>query len=139
MDESVLIPMPFETVQEAEEEPSLTYRIDFEKGRILGKVDGLDAVEQAIQKVLMTPRFKCLIYDGQYGSEIEDVVIAGDASQDYIQSTIEGFVRDALKPDSRILSVSDFTVLFDGDEAYISFRATTIYGDLQMEEVISDV
>lgn len=131
--------MPFETVTEAEEEPSLTYRIDFDKGRILGKVDGIEAVEQAIKKALMTPRFKCLIYDGQYGSEIEEVVIAGDATQDFIASTMEGFVRDALKPDSRILEVSNFNITFDGDEAYISFSVSTIYGELQMEEVITDV
>ena len=58
------IPIPVETVSEAEELPSKTYRLDLDKGRIVGKVDGLEAVNQAIRKAIITPRFKCLIYDG---------------------------------------------------------------------------
>ena len=69
------IPIPVETVLEAEEQPSLTYRLDLENGRIVGKVDGLTAVNQAIRKAIITPRFKCLIYDPQYGSEIEDAIM----------------------------------------------------------------
>lgn len=90
------IPIPVETVLEAEEQPSLTYRLDLENGRIVGKVDGLTAVNQAIRKAIITPRFKCLIYDPQYGSEIEDAIIAKDATRDYIEAATEGFVKDAL-------------------------------------------
>ena len=61
------IPIPVETVKEAEEKPSCTYRLDLDNGRIVGKVDGLTAVNQAIRKAIITPRFKCLIYDHQYG------------------------------------------------------------------------
>ena len=66
MDE-VFIPIPIDEVTEAEEQPSLTYRLDLDNGRIVGKVDGLEAVNQAIRKAIITPRFKCLIYDDQYG------------------------------------------------------------------------
>ncbi|MCD7891613.1 MAG: DUF2634 domain-containing protein [Ruminococcus sp.] len=132
----VYIPIPIETVTEAEKKPSLTYRLDLDNGRIVGKVNELEAVNQAIRKAIITPRFKCLIYDSQYGSEIEDAIIAKDASQDYIEAVTEGFIKDALRPDTRILSAYDFSFEFDNDKAYIFFRADTIYGETEIEEVI---
>lgn len=132
----VLIPMPIETVAESEEQPSLTYRLDLDAGRIVGKVDNLEAVNQAIQKAIITPRFKCLIYDHQYGSEIEDSIIRGDASRDYIETAIEGFVKDALVPDSRVLNVYDFSVTYQNDAAFISFKADTIFGTTEIKEVL---
>ena len=105
---NVLIPIPINTVTEAEEQPSLTYRLDLDNGRIVGFVDGLEAVKQAIRKAIITPRFKCLIYDNQYGSEIEETVISKEATTEYIEAVTEGFIRDALRPDTRILSIHDF-------------------------------
>ena len=46
----VLIPIPIETVTDSEEQPSLTYRLDLDAGRIVGKVDNLEAVNQASEK-----------------------------------------------------------------------------------------
>lgn len=132
----VYIPIPIDTVTEAEEQPSLTYRLDLDKGRIVGKVDGLTAVNQAIRKAIITPRFKCLIYDNQYGSEIEEAIITKDASPDYIEAVTEGFIRDALRPDTRILSVYDFQFNFEEDKAHVFFRADTIFGQTEIEEVI---
>ena len=65
----VFIPIPIQTITEAEERPSKTYKLDLKAGRIVGYVDELEAVNQAILKAIITPRFKCLIYDNQYGSE----------------------------------------------------------------------
>lgn len=132
----VYIPIPIETVTEAEEQPSLTYRLDLDNGRIVGKVDGLEAVNQAIRKAIITPRFKCLIYDNQYGSEIEEAIIQKDASRDYIEAVTEGFVRDALKPDTRILSIYDFQFTFEEDKAYVFFRADTIFGETEIKEEV---
>lgn len=130
------IPIPIETITEFGERPSLTYRLNLENGRIVGKVDGLEAVNQAIRKVLITPRFKCLIYDAQYGSEVEEAIIAKDASTDYIESVTEGFIKDTLRPDTRILSIYDFRFEFKEDRAYVYFRADTIFGETEIEEVI---
>lgn len=132
----VYIPIPIDTVTEAEEQPSLTYRLDLDNGRIVGKVDNLEAVNQAIRKAIITPRFKCLIYDHQYGSEIEEAIITKSATRDYIEAVTEGFVKDALRPDTRILSVYDFEFEFEEDKAYIFFRADTIFGETEVEEVI---
>ena len=156
MAESVYIPIPVTTVQEAAEPPTKTYRLDLEEGRILGMVDGQEAVRQAIHKAIITPRWKCLIYDNQYGSEIESAVIQsqGRANRDYIEAVVPGFVRDALRPDSRVTLVYNFVFAFtpeekakyfpaqydilgdEGDSVFVSFYADTIYGTVQIEEVI---
>ena len=135
----VFIPLPVEEIEDVREAPSLTYALDLDKGRIGEKIDGIDAVNQAIRKAIITPRFKCLIYDNQYGSEIEDTIIAGDATQEYIETIIEGFVEDCLRPDTRVIRVYDFEVDFENDAAYISFKADTIFGETTIEEVITGV
>lgn len=130
------IPIAIDEVSEASEKPSKTYRLDLDAGRIIGKVDGLEAVKQAIRKALITPRFKCLIYDNQYGSELKEAITAQDATPEYAEAVIPGFVKDALAPDTRILDVYDFTFSTQGEAAYISFKANTIYGKTTFEEVI---
>ena len=136
---TVYIPLPVAEIEESQEMPSTTYRLDLDKGRITGRTDGLEAVNQAIRKAIITPRFKCLIYDNQYGSEIEDAVNSHNATQEYIKTAVEGFIVDALKPDTRILNIYDFTFSFKDDSAYITFRADTIFGETTVEEVIADV
>ncbi len=135
--EKTFIPLPVAEVSEAVERPSRTYRLDFEHGRIVGMVDGLEAVVQAVRKAIITPRFKCLIYDNQYGNEAEDAIIAEDATEDYTRAAAEGFVVDALRPDTRILSVKNFSLEFEADSATISFEVETIFGTAPIQEVIS--
>ena len=134
--EPVYIPLPISEVTEAQEKPSRTYKLDLEKGRIAGMVDGIEAVQQAIRKAILTPRFKCLIYDNQYGSEIQEAITVQDATPEYTETVIPGFVKDALKPDTRILKVYDFEFEFVADGAYIHFKADTIFGETEFEEVI---
>ncbi len=134
--DSVFIPIPINTVTEEEEKPSLTYKLDLAAGRIVGQIDGLEAVNQAIQKAIITPRFKCLIYDNQYGSEIIDAIIAQDATPEYKKTVILGFIKDALKPDTRILDVYDFQIEFLGDCASIFLKVDTIFGETEIKAVI---
>lgn len=152
MAESVVVPIGIDTISDEEELPSKTYAMTLDTkravgvyedgteivyhGRIMGYVDGQAAVQQAIRKALITPRFKCLIYDNQYGSQIEDAVTCNDATREYIRSVVPGFVEDCLKPDTRILGVSNFDFEFLEDGAYISFDADTIFGKVNVQEVI---
>ena len=132
----IYVPFPVEELEEAGEQPTYTYKLDLDAGRIVGFVDGLEAVNQAIRKAIITPRFKCLIYDDQYGSEIEDTFIAQDATRAYIEAATEGFVRDCLKPDTRIINVYDFSFEYEKDAAYICFKASTIFGDTEIREAV---
>ena len=47
-----------------------------------------------------------------------------------------GFIRDALRPDTRITGVSNFSFEFEGDVARIAFDEDTIFGKIRIEEVI---
>ncbi len=129
------IPIPISTLQTAREPPSQTYALDLDRGRIIGRVDGLKATEQAIRKALITPRWKCLVYDNQYGSELKNEITAKDASPELIETEIPRMIEDALLTDTRILSVGGFSCSFEGDACYISFTAQTIYGAIVIEEV----
>ena len=135
---SVFIPIPISELKFEAEQPSRTYRLDLDRGRIfpVGTADGKDAVMQFIRKSLISPRFRCLIYDNQYGSEIKQTVIAGDATPEFVETEIPRLVRDALLVDSRIFDVYGFAISFETDNADISFTAHTAFGHINVREVI---
>ena len=125
----VFVPIPISGIEEEKEQPSLTYKL-------VGKVDGLEAVNQFILKALLTPRFHCLVYDNQYGSEIKDTVTDESATEELIRAEIPRLVEDALLCDGRILKVYDFEFGFNEDSCNVHFTADTIYGTTEVEEVI---
>ena len=135
---SVFIPIPVQELRREAEQPSRTYKLDLKRGRILprGSVDGVEAVEQAIKKSLLTPRFRCLIYDSQYGSELKQTIIAGDATPEFIETEIPRLVRDAVLTDSRVFEVYGFSASFDGENLDVSFTAATAFGHIKIREVI---
>ncbi|MBQ3566888.1 MAG: DUF2634 domain-containing protein [Oscillospiraceae bacterium] len=71
---AVDIEIPLSDIEEEAEKPSRTYCLDLDKGRIIGMVDGIDAVKQAVEKALSTRRFYCLIYDSDYGCDATNAV-----------------------------------------------------------------
>lgn len=56
-------------IQEGEKIPSYTYKLD--DTRVRGYVDGSEAVKQAVYKILMTERYKYIIYGFNYGVELD--------------------------------------------------------------------
>ncbi len=135
------IPIPFDTIEDEQEIPSRTYRIDWDEGRIIGFVDGQEAMRQYIKKALITPRFRCLIYSNQYGSEIEDMLIQRDATREYIETKVRFLVTDALIYDPRIIRVYNIVIQFMDtyplqDSCVITFDVDTIYGQISQREVI---
>lgn len=132
----VFIPIPISGIEEEREEPSLTYKLDLDAGRIAGKADGLEAINQFIRKALITPRFHCLIYDNQYGSEIKDTITSKNATEELIEAEIPRLVSDALLCDGRVLRVYNFRYEFVEDYCHIFFNADTIAGTTSFEGVI---
>lgn len=126
-------------IDDIEEEDILetrTYYIDFENGRIDGMVDGLSAVQQAITKILMTERFKNIIYSDDYGSELKVLLMNPDKTDALMETEIPELIKDALLIDDRILEVSNFNLDQNGNELSILFDVYTIYGDMSMEVVV---
>lgn len=124
-------------IQEIEEvqEPSRTYKLDLVNKRIVGTVDGLEAVKQAVYKILMTVRFEYLIYDTDYGSEIGGLQ---GRSAGYVRSELQRRITEALLQDDRITAIEDMNISIRGDEAFVTFTVVSVYGNYN-EEVKSVV
>lgn len=138
---STYIEIPITGIKKKKRPPTRTYAVDFDKGQIKGKVEGINAVRQYIHKALLTPRFMCLIYSNQYGSEIKQTIIAEDATQKFVKAELPRIIEDAIIHDDRILSVGkdDFQYTFLGDSVNVMFTVQTIYGILKVEEEIKNV
>jgi phage baseplate assembly protein W len=119
-------------------QPTKTYYIDFENGRIGSKIDGDLALKQFVVKALMTPRSRYAIYSDDYGCELDDL-IGEDVTPDLLNSEIPRMIKDALIYDDRISDVTNITVQKDGDKVYISFTVVTNTGDELNEEVTLNV
>lgn len=130
--------LDIDEVEDDTDQITRTYRIDFENGRIDGMVDGLDAVKQAITKILLTERYKNLMYSDDYGCEIKDMMMSDENTDAFIESEIPSLIKDALSDDERILGVENFEFYDSDDERdgiKVSFDVSTIYGDFNTKEV----
>ena len=135
---NTVIPFEIKGIDREIKKASKTYKIDFTTKRIVGMADGTEALKQSIRKAIMTPRFMSLVYNDQYGSEIKQIISAEDASENFIQTEIPWMIKDTLMVDERILDVYGIEYDFSGnkDEVSISFLADTIYGELEIKEVM---
>ncbi|MEK3735521.1 DUF2634 domain-containing protein [Paenibacillus sp. FSL M8-0334] len=115
--------------------PSRTYRFDRANGRISSQtVDGIEAVKQAVFKILSTQRFEHLIYSSNYGNEMDPGAVRGRA---VFESEVERWVKEALTQDDRISSVSGFSFEYGMDTAKVRFTVDTIeFGTYQEEQEV---
>ena len=94
-------------------------------------VDGIDAMKQAIHKILNTERYDYLIYSWNYGIELKDLF--GEPLP-FVQSELEDRITEALTQDDRIDSVTDFEFTFPGRSAiHVAFTVNTIFGRVNEE------
>lgn len=138
--EKQIIDIPFDIRDlEKKDKHDRTYKMDLEKKRICGKIDGKEAVIQAIWKNLSTCRFAHLIYDDFYGSDIFHKINDNDLTPEYLDSDLPAMVEETLLMDKRILGVANFKYdIVDHDSVHISFTAATIYGEVDIEGVIAN-
>lgn len=109
--------------------PSNTYRLT--DTQIVGSVDGLSAIEQAVYHILSTERYAYAIYDDNYGVELEKYI---GRSFGYLETTIQNTLQDALLQDDRILAVNVTSVTKQGiDSALVQFDVITNIGALSAE------
>ena len=111
-------------------EPSNTFFIDFEKGRISGFIDEKEAVKQAIMLILNTERYKFLIYSWNYGAELETLI---GTHPDIVEDECERLISEALLQDDRIMAVYDFEFSRNKDTILVNFKVDSIYGDIDIE------
>ena len=108
-----------------------TYRIDFENKRIVGKVDGNQAMVQAVRKILMTERYSERIYSGDYGVEFARLV---GQSMPFIESNLQMTLDEAFSSDSRIKSVRDIKISrIQCDSLMSTCNVSTDSGEISVE------
>ncbi|HEX2927700.1 MAG TPA: DUF2634 domain-containing protein [Ruminiclostridium sp.] len=118
---------------EIRRQPSRTYRMNLKEMRIGGFIDGLEAVKQAIYKILNTEEYQYLIYSWDYGVELSDLF--GEPTS-FVYSELENRIRAALMEDDRITGVGDFTFSSDKRKVSVCFTAHTTEGDADIEKVV---
>lgn len=132
--ESVDLLIQGESVENFEVLPSKTYKIDPVNKRIIGTVEGADAVLQFIQKTMSTDKYAFEIYDWYYGNELLKLV---GHSYDYVVTRIPNIFREALMTDDRITDIRDFTFTKTKiDTIVVSCVVDTVYGKLRYEQEV---
>jgi len=116
-------------------QPSLTYKLDFERKRISGKIDNEEAIRQLVMKILYTERYAYVIYSSQYGVELDRLI---GKDYDFIVSDLERTITEALLADDRILSITDFVAEQTAiDRMSATFTVNSVVGSVNINtEVI---
>ena len=120
---------------EIKTQPSLQHKMNLEREFISGKCDGAEAMKQVIYKILLTERYKNLIYSWRYGVELSDLFGKPAGA---VMGLIESRIREALIQDDRINSVESFK--FDTSKRGVvitSFTAKTIFGDIDITKEVA--
>ncbi len=111
---------------------SRTYKL--EEANIQGYVDGLDALKQAIYKVLNTEKYEYQIYSFSYGIEL-DSLIGKDAA--YVKVELKRRIQECLLRDDRIESVDNFNYEVTGDQMRCTFEVVSIYGEITITKEVN--
>lgn len=116
------------------ERPSKTYKMDLDNDVIIGYADRLEAMRQAVYKIIRTERYKYIIYSWDYGIELEDLF---GMPVSYCIPEIERRIVEALLQDTRILEVTNFE--FDTPKrgiVYVKFEVYTIFGKFEVDREV---
>ena len=114
--------------------PTKTYKIDLVNKRIIGLIDGPEAVLQFIRKVFSTDKYAFEIYDWYYGNELLKLM---GHSYDYAVTRIPNIFREALLVDDRITDVRDFAFSQPTiDSVVATCVVDTVYGSITYEQEV---
>ncbi|WP_310602546.1 DUF2634 domain-containing protein [Anaerosporobacter sp.] len=114
--------------------PSKTFFIDFTNNKIVGSVDGLEAVKQAVFLILNTERYENMVYSWDYGFEKQDLI---GMPEGYAYPELKRRIAEALMQDARIVNVDSFTFEKESDVVTVSFVVTTEQGIFKTETEVS--
>lgn len=108
-----------------------TYRLDFANKRIVGMIDGLDTMTQAVHKIVSTERYSERIYSGDYGIELERLV---GESVPFVEANIEPTIKEAMSPDDRFVTLRNLSVeRLSIDSLAVSGTVVSTLGEIQTQ------
>ncbi|MEG6521178.1 DUF2634 domain-containing protein [Desulfotomaculum sp. 1211_IL3151] len=115
-----------------EQQPSYTYRLDLAANRIAGMTDDIEAIKQAVFKLLQTEKYNYPIY-GNYGVELAGLL---GKSRSFIKSELKRRIQEALLQDDRIKAIEDMQITFGEDQALATFVVLTQYGSFNVNRKV---
>lgn len=115
--------------------PFKTYRMNIEEETVSGIItDDLEAVRQAVYKILNTERYKHIIYSSDYGVELADLF---GKPMPYVIPEIPRRIEEALLVDDRINKVDGFDLKYDKQgNVKCYFVVHSIFGDVEIERSV---
>ena len=113
--------------------PSLTWKINEERGEVRGNIDEQKAMEQAVYKILETERYRYAIYDWNYGIELEDLY---GKNVTYVIPELKRRIEEALLADDRVTAVTDFSFEQQKESVTAAFLVHTIFGTMAAERMV---
>ena len=114
--------------------PSKTFCIDSVNNKIVGTVDGIEAVKRAVFLILNTERYENMVYDWDYGFETQDLI---GMPMGYIYSELKRRIEEALTQDDRIESVEAFNFEKSGTNVTVSFTVISKQGAFETETEVN--
>lgn len=121
-------------LDDEEDNQSPTYTFKVVNDRIRSMTDELDAMKQAVDKILQTERFVYQIYDEQYGNDLPELI---GESIDYALSEAERMTVEALEADDRITEVEITRCEQSSSDAItVEGFANTVYGRVGFESEV---
>ena len=97
---------------------------------IIGTIDEIQAVEQAVFLILNTERYEWLIHSWDYGVELHNLI---GKDVEYCIPEIERRVREALLQDDRITAVQNFEFTVNKKKVLTTFTVVSIFGEINTE------
>ena len=110
--------------------PSRTFRMNRNNLTIIGTIDEIQAVEQAVFLILNVERYEWLIYSWNYGFEKKRLI---GKPVDYCIPEIERGIKEALLQDDRITAVDNFQFEVNKKKVLTTFRVVSIFGPIFTE------
>ncbi len=118
---------------DVESQPSRTYRLDIEKGIIAKYTDGLEAIKQAVYKILNTERYQYAIYSWNYGIELQGLF---GMPLPYVYPELKRRITEALIQDDRIEDVTDFAFSHARGAVSVTFTVQSTAGEFTAERTV---
>lgn len=94
-------------------------------------VEENEAVKIWLWKLFNTARFRYLIFDWDYGQELEELIGQG-YTEGYLESEAERYIREAIEYnlEDYVMDIGQVDLVFTKGTLTVSFVAETIYGEV---------